>query len=161
MAPHLRCIVPRFPKAEKGNEHRDHIEDLAHNAPDGAVIYVVCDPNGRDQEKLSDADLFSVPRPHSKRSATLRCEEKKRDPPLLAEKQEGRKARRGKASLRYPIINRFLAFVCKRKNHTAHNAEHIQKHSRPRAKKRELHGKRDRAPRLKKEIAFVFLALVG
>ena len=80
----LALIVSRFVKADEGNDDREHVEDLAKNTAERKIVYVMHDPERRNEEKLNDADGFAVARPHGERTDALREEEEKGDPPLFA-----------------------------------------------------------------------------
>ena len=142
------------------NYNGKHIENFAHHAAYGGVVYVVHYPKRRNAEKLCYAYGFAVARPHSERAAALRYKEERRYPPFFAEKQAGGKAGCGKAKFHKVKIEFLFAFVAESEDYTAHNAENVEQHSRPGGKERKLHRESDTAAHLEKEIVAVFLALV-
>ena len=156
----LSFVISRFAEADEGNYYGEHIEHLANHAADGGIVHVIYDPQRGDNEKLSYAYGLAVARPHSERAAALRYEEERGNPPFFAEENGRGDARGGEAKLHKPEVDGLFAFIAERKNNSAHDAENIEEHSRPRGEERELHRESDTAAHLEKEIVAVFLALV-
>ena len=147
-------------EADEGNDDGEHIEHLANNAADGGVIYVVNYPKRRDEEKLGNAYRFAVARPHCECAAALCYKEERGDPPFFTEKDGRGYAGYGEANFHKPEVEGLFALFAERENYTAHYAENIEEHSRPRAENCKLHRESDTAAHLEKEIVAVFLALV-
>jgi hypothetical protein len=153
-------VISCFAETDEGNQHGEHIEHLANNTADGGIVYVVNYPKRRDAEKLSYADSLAVARPHSERAAALRYKEERGNPPFFAEENGRGNAGGGEAKLHKPEVEGFFAFVSERENNSAHYAENIEEHTRPRGEEKKLHCKGNRATHLEKKIALVFLALI-
>ncbi len=153
-------IISRFAEADERNYNGEHIEHLAKYAAHGKIIYVIHYPKRGDTAELRPAYNLAVARPHCKRTARLRYKEENGYPPDLAENEERNERGRCKANFHKDKIAYLFASVAKGEDDAAHYAEHIEKHSCPRAEQGKLERERDTAPHLKEEIVAVFLALI-
>ena len=82
----LFFIVSAFVESYNGYYDGDNIEDLAGYTADRAVVYIIDNPNRRDDGKLRQSNLFAVSGPHGECSAALCDEEKDGYPPFFSEK---------------------------------------------------------------------------